>query len=160
MPDFSDVFADCLTHQAVDAAFKAAYHTTSLVHDRHDLDDLQEAARRAHVRIVENREKPGAATKSGSDRLNRNTVRSWAKYNGVVLGIGDRVTIAVENQYREAHDMALLERKQRASRLEVTETTGVSSREVRAWARDNGIDVGARGRVHPDVIAKYQEAHS
>lgn len=29
---------------------------------------------------------------------------------------------------------------------------------VRAWARDNGLDIKERGRVPADVVAKYREA--
>lgn len=30
---------------------------------------------------------------------------------------------------------------------------------VRMWARDNGYNVGTRGRLHPDVIKAYNAAH-
>ena len=38
-------------------------------------------------------------------------------------------------------------------------TTTVDSRKVRAWASSQGIPVGKRGRIKPDVIARYNEAH-
>ena len=38
-------------------------------------------------------------------------------------------------------------------------TSSVDSRKVRAWAISQGIPVGKRGRVKPDVIARYNEAH-
>lgn len=31
---------------------------------------------------------------------------------------------------------------------------------IRAWAREQGMAVGKRGRVHPDVINAYREAHA
>lgn len=44
-----------------------------------------------------------------------------------------------------------------------TDTTSTSStvdaRAIRAWAKAQGIEVGARGRIKPDVIARYAEAH-
>jgi hypothetical protein len=40
-----------------------------------------------------------------------------------------------------------------------TSTTTVDSRKVRAWAISQGIPVGKRGRIKPDVIARYNEAH-
>ena len=44
-----------------------------------------------------------------------------------------------------------------------TDTTSTSSkvdaRAIRAWAKTQGIEVGARGRIKPDVIARYNEAH-
>ena len=38
-------------------------------------------------------------------------------------------------------------------------TSTVDSRKVRAWAISQGIPVGKRGRIKPDVIARYNEAH-
>lgn len=38
-------------------------------------------------------------------------------------------------------------------------TTTVDSRAIRAWAKAQGIEVGARGRIKPDVIARYNDAH-
>jgi hypothetical protein len=37
-------------------------------------------------------------------------------------------------------------------------TSKVDSRAIRAWARSQGIEVGARGRIKPEVIARYTEA--
>ncbi|GAA1766149.1 Lsr2 dimerization domain-containing protein [Streptomonospora arabica] len=34
-----------------------------------------------------------------------------------------------------------------------------STREVRAWARENGMDVPSRGRVPDEVVAAYKRAH-
>jgi hypothetical protein len=31
---------------------------------------------------------------------------------------------------------------------------------VRAWAKTEGIDVGDRGRIPADVVARYEAAHS
>lgn len=28
--------------------------------------------------------------------------------------------------------------------------------EIRAWARTQGLDVGERGRLHPDILSKYE----
>ena len=43
-----------------------------------------------------------------------------------------------------------------------TDTTSTSSkvdaRAIRAWAKSQGIEVGARGRIKPEVIARYAEA--
>jgi hypothetical protein len=44
-----------------------------------------------------------------------------------------------------------------------TDTTSTSSkvdaRAIRAWAKSQGIEVGARGRIKPEIIARYNEAH-
>jgi nucleoid-associated protein Lsr2 len=34
------------------------------------------------------------------------------------------------------------------------------SGDIRAWARDHGIEVSDRGRIPAEVIARYQSAHS
>lgn len=38
-----------------------------------------------------------------------------------------------------------------------TTDTDVTAADVRAWARSKGMEVGARGRIHPDVIAAYNK---
>lgn len=38
-------------------------------------------------------------------------------------------------------------------------TSGDSPAQIRAWARDNGFDVPARGRVSSEVRAAYSAAH-
>ena len=35
-----------------------------------------------------------------------------------------------------------------------------SPAEIRAWARENGIEVGTRGRLSAAVIEAYTKAHS
>ena len=30
---------------------------------------------------------------------------------------------------------------------------------IRAWAKEQGIEVNDRGRIHSDVVARYQESH-
>lgn len=37
-------------------------------------------------------------------------------------------------------------------------TANLSSKEVRAWAKANGVRVGERGRIHPSVIDAFQRA--
>ena len=38
-------------------------------------------------------------------------------------------------------------------------STDSPAKQVRAWAKDQGIDVPARGRVPSDVLDKYNAAH-
>ncbi|MGI6797882.1 histone-like nucleoid-structuring protein Lsr2 [Gordonia sihwensis] len=37
--------------------------------------------------------------------------------------------------------------------------SGVSSREVRAWCAEQGIEVNDRGRIPKEIIAKFKEAN-
>jgi hypothetical protein len=45
---------------------------------------------------------------------------------------------------------------------EATKTVGNAGKAptIRAWAQENGVKVGARGRVAPDVIAAFEAAQS
>ena len=159
MPDFSSVFEQCQTHAAVDAAYKEAYVDSPLVHDPKDIDDLQEYARRAHVRIVDKREHPDAtvkAEKSTEGKINRGLIRTWAQHQGIPLGAGGRVIRSAENKYREAHELPLLPHK---SQSPPVVSVGALNSEIRKWAIGQGMTVGVRGRLHSDVIAKYAEAH-
>ncbi|WOP17254.1 Lsr2 family protein [Raineyella sp. LH-20] len=40
------------------------------------------------------------------------------------------------------------------------ESEGPSATDIREWAKEQGIDVSARGRVPANVRAAYEEAHS
>jgi Lsr2 len=46
----------------------------------------------------------------------------------------------------------------RAGRGRASHSGGPSTREVREWARQQGIQVNERGRIPADVVAKYEEA--
>jgi hypothetical protein len=35
----------------------------------------------------------------------------------------------------------------------------VSAAQVRAWAKENGLDVSARGRLRPEIWEQYRLAH-
>lgn len=37
---------------------------------------------------------------------------------------------------------------------------GITAKQLRAWANDNGLTVAANGRIHPDVYAAYATAHA
>lgn len=39
-----------------------------------------------------------------------------------------------------------------------TSSTGVDSREVRAWAASNGVELSSRGRIPVSVIEQYRDA--
>ena len=34
-----------------------------------------------------------------------------------------------------------------------------TSKEIREWARANGVTVGQRGPIHPDTLSAYNRAH-
>ena len=159
MPDFTEVFADCRTDLEVDAAYKEAYVESPLVHDPQDIDDLAEAARRAHVRIADLREgRTSDDAPDTEDKIGRGVIRNWAMQTGIPLGKNSRVTKDAENAYRVAHNLPSLPGTK--DPVATLADANASSKEIRAWAKENGVEVGARGRVHPDIIAKYITAHT
>jgi hypothetical protein len=50
-------------------------------------------------------------------------------------------------------------KRQRKSSKSTTAPTGEAAL-IRAWAVENGVEVGKRGRIHPDVKAAYAAAKS
>lgn len=71
------------------------------------------------------------------------------------------VTPRTWSQQPAATDMTVVETASTASTSTDTSSTSskVDARAIRAWAKSQGIEVGARGRIKPDVIARYNEAH-
>lgn len=50
--------------------------------------------------------------------------------------------------------------KVRTTRSRPAQTGGPQTKDVRAWARQHGIDVPDRGRIPGDVMEKYEAAHA
>lgn len=82
------------------------------------------------------------------NRVSPRALRNWALREGLPLAKKGRVGRDVENAYRVAHELPLLD-------------DGIepgSPADIRRWARENDIPVSSRGRVHPTVIAQYNAA--
>jgi hypothetical protein len=117
------------------------------------------------------------------DLLNRGVTlaRLVATHPGADID-GDNATETVAFSYRGAHyeidlsekhaaalDEALAPYLANARRVRTKPTTPRRSaakasvpagpREVRAWARNQGIEVSDRGRISADVMRRYHEAH-
>lgn len=86
------------------------------------------------------------------------------------LNIDDASPRAVSNAIRRAFGSETEPLPEAGERKGVKFTvrqrsTGASSRPlteagiIRQWARANDIEVGKRGRIHPDVKAAYEFAH-
>lgn len=52
-----------------------------------------------------------------------------------------------------------VEVRPKKSRAAKSSTNG-RSRDIRAWAAENGFQVAPRGRIHADVVAAFEEVHS
>lgn len=151
---FAVHFAECRSVREADAVYRDLFHEF----DGESMDiyeALSEAHRRALVRITlpdENRSSTAPET-SGPSRVRSRELRNWCRQQGRPLGPKGRVPVALENEYRRAHEMPLLPEKR------TVDTRGVDNAAVRRWARSQGISVGERGRVHPDVIQKFRDAN-
>lgn len=160
---FAVEFDRCRTVGEVGEVYKRLFaaHDDSTVATR---DTLQEAYRRAFVRFVQ--EEAIARTPHDPNRVRPHELRNWCRVQGIPLAKRGKVSVAIENQYREAHDMAPLpakekperkprEKKERAQRTPRPNTDGLDMAAIRAWGRAQGMSVGQRGRLHPDLINKY-----
>lgn len=49
--------------------------------------------------------------------------------------------------------------RKKPARKSAGKSSGVDTKAVREWARDNGWDVSDRGRIPADVLAAYAEAN-
>ncbi len=145
--DFLPNFANDTTIRETEATYKRL------------IDLLREAHRQSMARIVAARD--GAATtvtrKATNTDLHTPSVKNWALRTGVILPPSGRVTKAIKEQYRAAH----AETPSEPSETNVVRSTelDVSLPLVRSWARLEGLDVGERGKINPEIVAAYLEAH-
>lgn len=83
------------------------------------------------------------------DGVSSRKLRNWALREGLPLAKKGRVSRDVENAYRSAHDMKLLD-----DGIEIG-----SPADIRRWAIANDIAVAVSGRIHLDVVEQYNAAH-
>jgi hypothetical protein len=106
---------------------------------------------------------------------NSTTVRAWAAQHGKArTGVRGRLPYDAIASWNETHPEDLYDSTtnvlpaspprvfgKRSGRLpsgQVWEKT-VTVSDVRAWAREHGMDVGQRGRLHPQVKEAFLSAH-
>ena len=58
-----------------------------------------------------------------------------------------------------AHHHANTVGADRVAAVTAQPATAASTAVIRAWATDNGYQVADRGRLRPDIVAAYTEAH-
>ncbi len=132
--------------------------------DMETRDALMESLRITHCRIVEDRESanaPVAAKRTRQDDgLHTPTVRNWALRQGYPLNRG-RINKRIRQAYMEAHGLgepATTEAPETPQIAPVAPETPAAL--VRAWCQENDVQCGARGRINPDAMRAYQEAHT
>ncbi len=145
--DFLPDFANDTTIRETEATYKRL------------IDLLREAHRQSMARIVEardgNRDTPVKRQRSDED-LHTPTVRNWAIRQGMVLA-GGRINKTHKEAYRAAH----VETPSDSVELDMAQSPDldVSLPLVRSWAISEGLDVGTRGKIKPEIVAAYLEAH-
>ena len=96
-------------------------------------------------------------------------VRAWAVASDIEIPLKGRIHPAVLAEYAKANNIQVsssIPKKRKKEPVMTSDTnygasenanpaTTPSASEVRVWALENGIPVGKRGRVHPDLVAKY-----
>lgn len=150
-------FADCRTSTDADDAYKALFDELGITDPSSDNPDymmLSEMHRQTLERITT--DAPVSTPKEDDGRVRGKTIRNWAMREGIPLRAKGKVSVTIENQYRAAHDMPPLPVEPLPVSLG---DAGVDSATIRAWAKDQDIVTGQRGRVHPDVIRAYIEAN-
>lgn len=163
--DFLESYQNCKTHRDANLIYQALISENPRDHQTRQA--LMESLRLAHLRIMEDREKPVATgitrTRRDNSDVHDPSVRSWARLTGYVMPRSGRVTNAVRDAYRLAHGMtsdtpqiAQDFTEQRGRRNPNPE--GIDIPVVRAWAIANGIPCGTRGRLSPDVIQQWKDA--
>lgn len=66
----------------------------------------------------------------------------------------------IEGQVRAEHERQLEVERAKAAHSTVSSSEGPSAATVRAWARDNGVDVPAKGKLPETVVAAYKQAQA
>lgn len=88
------------------------------------------------------------------NRISPLQIRNWAKKQGYVLLRKGRVPLDIENAYRREHNLPIV-KEDKPVKVQVDATPA----EIRAWARDEGLEFAVKGRVHPDIVRAYATAH-
>lgn len=132
-------------------AYKVAFHDSDVEAFSLEHLALSEQLRRALELL---RSGPKVVAEQDPNRINSLQIRNWARREGISMAKKGHVPLEIENAYRRSHDLAVLkEEKQPRPAVDA------SPAEVRAWARENDIEVAVKGRVHPDVVRAYADAH-
>jgi hypothetical protein len=78
-------------------------------------------------------------------------------------GVSYEIDLGEANRERLEEDLAPFiavgRRANRASRPRGVSRAASSSPAVRAWARENGLEISERGRISADIVRQYEAAH-
>lgn len=150
-------FDGCTTIPETNVVYKKLHAEHG--NDGHMWVELNEAHRLAMMHLMErgNGSRPRVTVAPvDRDRIRPNVLRTWARLRGIPLPTKGRVPAAIENEYRSEHDLPLIPDKTKRPSVKC----GVHPAVIREWARSEGLKVGDRGRLHPDVVAQYLAAQS
>lgn len=162
LPDFSE----CKTVADTNRVFKDLFIKLKARHDNSVADQLRESHRRSMEQIIYELRATNEPTmkreRSDSD-LHGPTVRNWAVRQGLVLPKG-RINKDIKQAYRDAHSDVPMDSPTMPPDVpqmpqDAAEVPLPSAAAIRVWATLEGIVVGKRGRLHPNVIEQYRAAH-
>jgi len=108
------VFDGALTIAEINERYKEAFRKNGCDRDDVAYWSLSEAHRRAlsaHTTTVASER--SRRSQSDPDRVMPKQIRKWAAEQKIPLGKGNRVSLQVENAYREAHGLEVRERGRR-----------------------------------------------
>ena len=140
------------TVREIDARYKDMFGELRDSLDFESIFELQDIHRKALETLAHINEHVPAD--DDPNKINPRLIRNWAAQEGLSLAKKGRVSLDIENAYRREHDLPVLV-EDKPVRISVD----ASPSEVRAWAADNDIECGVRGRLNPAVLVAYAKAH-
>lgn len=153
-------FDECRTVAETNQLFKALFLKMKAEHDNSVADRLREGHRKAMESIIYELRataEPVIKRERSDSDLHGPTVRNWAVRAGLVLPKG-RINKTIKDAYRSAHSDTPQDSAEPKDAPIPREMP--TAAQVRSWARLEGIQCGDRGRIHPDLMTQYIEAHS
>ena len=146
------IFEGLTTVAEIDKRFKSEFYAQDCMNNIQAYWSLSEQHRKAHEALS------AAGIRIAYDpdpnRISPLQMRNWAKKQGISLPRKGRVPLNVENAYRREHSLPII-KEEKPAKVQVDATPA----EIRAWAREEGLEFAVKGRVHPDIVRAYAAAH-
>ena len=155
--DFATMFADCRNGVEVTDLYKR-------LHDKYggrEIDTatyiaLSECHRQALENLMDGA-RPVRVSTDDVDHIRPRVLRNWCAKQGIGLSRKGRVPTEIENRYRAEQGLALLPSEPPTI---TPEDVGTTAAVIRAWAKENEIEVPVKGRVHSSIVYQWKEAQS
>lgn len=154
-------FESCRTVAETNQVFKDLFLKLKAKHDNSVADQLRDAHRIAMTSIIYEIQAVEKRERADAD-LYLTGVKNWCLQQGLIT-VNERINKSHKDAWRAAHpDASGDPREAPVAASNVTKPDDgplPSPQVIRLWAALQGMTVGKRGRLHPDVIAAYRAAH-